>query len=396
MSPSYVTPLKRWIEELASKYLAATTRLYTAANRAELDTRLLSWFSPCIWAEASGYTGIRDFLHGTAVGRAVVNGFWNLLGGDVISVNKYDAHPDTAKLKPWTHAMFTGPSFSILNYDTNFFDIVKSDMVHVYIGEIDHLSPGKVHLADGTELESHALFSNTGWKHVPPMKFLPEGIERELGIPHVPPKFSSEDDLGSYQPLLEKADAEIFARYPRLKDQPVWNKSYKPINEQKGISSDDEVVPGKPLTPYMLYHFILPASERFLRARDTAFSGVLSNFSNPINAHLQGLWISAYFNGQILHDPAVAVGDAEAIAKVQYETVLHNRFGKWRYPTDWRAPSFIFDAVPYIDLLLQDLGLKTHRKGGFVAEIFSPYGPPDYKTVNEEWLQLSGKGSASE
>lgn len=377
MSPSYVTPLKRWIESLA-------------------NTRLLTWFSPCIWGTASGYTGIRNFLHGTAIGRAIVNGFWNVLGGDVMALNKYDSHPDTAKLKPWTPAMFTGPTFSILNYDSNFFDLVKSDLVNIYIGEINHLSPGKVHLADGTELESSAFIANTGWKHVPGLKFLPEGIEKELGIPHTHTKFASEEDLGDYQPLLEKADAEIFYRFPRLKDQPVWNKNYVPITQQEGISSDDKAAPCKPLTGYMLYHFILPASERFLKHRDIAFSGVVSNFSNPINAYVQGLWISAYFNGQLRHDPAAAVGDTEAMTKLQYETVLHNRFGQWRYPTDWRAPSFIFDAVPYLDLLLNDLGLKTHRKKSALDEIFGFYDPSDYRTVNEEWLEAAGKGAMSE
>jgi cation diffusion facilitator CzcD-associated flavoprotein CzcO len=376
MSPSYVTPLKRWIEELA-------------------NTRFLTWFSPCIWSHASGYNVVRKFLHGTAIGRAIVNGFWAVLGGDVMALNKYDAHPDTAKLKPWTHAMFTGPTFSILNYDSNIFDLVKSDLVNVHIGEIDHLSPGKVHLADGTALESDCLLANTGWKHVPAMRFLPEGIEKELGIPHTQPKHDTDIDLGSYGPLLEKADGEIFERYPRLKDQPVWNQDYVPLTEQKGISSDDKASPAKPLTPFMLHRFVIPASERFLKHRDIAFAGFLSNFSNPINAHLQGLWISAYFQGRILNDPAAALDDTEAMTKLQYETVLHNRFGQWRYPTDWRAPATIFDAVPYIDMILSDLGLKTHRKSSALVEIFGHYGPSDYRTTNDEWLELSGKGSVS-
>lgn len=138
----------------------------------------------------------------------------------------------------------------------------------------------------------------------------------------------------------------------------------------------------------MLYRFMVPASERFLKTRDIAFTGVLSNFSNPINAHVCGLWISAYFNGQLNNDPGAAVGDEEALARVQYETVLHNRFGKWRYPTDWgssRPPSFIFDAVPYLDMIQRDLGVKHLRKGSWLAEMWSPYLPPDFRTINEEW-----------
>ncbi|KAL2677357.1 hypothetical protein Neosp_011126 [[Neocosmospora] mangrovei] len=360
--------------------------------------RFLTWFSPCIWGEIDGYRGIRRFLHGTALGRAIVNGFWGLLGGDVIRVNKYDSHPNTAKLKPWTEAMFTGPSYSILNYDTDIFELIKSDLVKVHIGEIDHLSPGMVHLSDGTAFESDALLAHTGWKHVPPMKFLPEGIEKELGLPHAPAEGAPEEDLGNHHTLIKEADDEILQRFPRLKQQPVWNKNYVPLTDQKGISSSDEVTPCTPLTPYMLYHFIVPPSERLLRTRDIAFIGVVSNFSNMITAQIQGLWISAYFLGRLAKDPGAAVGNEESMSRLRYETVLHNRFGKWRYPTDWghRSPCFIFDAVPYLDLLQRDLGLEIHRKGSFWSEIWSPYGPKDYRGINEEWKAKYGSDKLSD
>ncbi|KAI1082566.1 FAD/NAD(P)-binding domain-containing protein [Whalleya microplaca] len=367
VSPPYVTPLKKWIEKLA-------------------NVRFLSWFSPCVWGDVDGYGGIRQFFHGTAIGRPIVNTFWKILGADVITLMGYDSHPDLAKLKPWTEAMFTGASFSILNYDTDFLELIKGDDINIYVGEIDHLSPGKVHLSDGTEFESEALLANTGWKHVPAIKLLPEGIERELGVPHILSEHAPAEDVANTQELIESADREIFKRFPRLKDQPVWNKNYVPITEQKGIDSNDEVTPCKPLTPYMLYHFIVPPSERFLRPRDTAFIGIVSNFSNMITAHLQGLWISAYFSGRLEKDPAAATSDETAMRNLQHETMLYNRFGKWRYPTDGtRNPNFIFDAVPYLDLLLRDLGLETHRKKGFLNELFDPYGPEDYRHVNDEW-----------
>ncbi len=311
--------------------------------------------------------------------------------------------------------MFTGASFSILNYERDIFEIIKGDSVDVYVGEIDHLSPGTVHLADGTEFKSDALLANTGWKHVPPVKFLPEGIERELGIPHAPAPAEQDaspfEDLANQHELMEQVDGEILARFPRLADQPVWNSGYVPLTDQKGISSEDEVTPCKPLTPYMLYHFVVPPSPRFLRPRDTAFVGIVSNFSNMITAHLQGLWVSAYFSGLLENDPAAAFGlgddergdsgssddsSGKALQKLRHETALHNRFGRWRYPTDWgnKNPNFIFDAVPYLDLLQRDLGLSPYRKGGWLAELYDPYGPEDYRDVNEEWQK--NRGSASQ
>lgn len=147
----------------------------------------------------------------------------------------------------------------------------------------------------------------------------------------------------------------------------------------------------------MLHRFIVPPSERLLRTRDFAVVGMCGNFSNTISAHIQGLWISAYFQGLLVKDPAAAVGDEAALHDLRYQTVLHNRWGKWRYPTDWgnKSPSFIFDAVPYLDLLQDDLGVKPHRKGGAIAEMWSPYIARDYRTINEEWTKLHGSGKAA-
>ncbi|KAK3647044.1 hypothetical protein LTR56_008210 [Elasticomyces elasticus] len=360
-------------------------------------TRFLTWFSPCIWGDADGYNGIRRFLHGTALGRGIVDTFWSILGNDVITLMKFDAHPETVKLKPRTLPMFTGDSFSILNYDTDFMELVKGEKVKIHIAEFDHLSPGKVHLSNGAEFESDAMLANTGWKHAPNMKFLPEGIEKELGLPHEPAQSAPEEDLANQQDLLEKADLEILERFPRLKDQPVWNKDYVPVTDMKGIDSNDAVSPSKPLAPYMLHRFIVPPSERFLRPRDFAVVGMSGNFSNTITAHIQGLWISAYFQGLLARDPAAAVDDEATMHDLRYQTVLHNRWGRWRYPTDWgnKAPSFIFDAVPYLDLLQNDLGVSPHRKGGAVAEMWSPYIAKDYRTINDEWANLNGNGKAA-
>ncbi|GAW25335.1 putative flavin-binding monooxygenase-like protein [Rosellinia necatrix] len=313
-----------------------------------------------------------------------------------MTLNKYDSHPKTAKLKPWTEAMFTGASFSILNYEQDIMELIKSDIIDVHVGEVDHLSPGKVHLADGTEFESDVFLANTGWKHVPPIKLLPEGIEKELGIPHALADDAPEADLANQRDLAERADEEILARFPRLRRQPVWNEGYKPLTSQKGIDSSDAVTPCAPLTPFMLHRFLVPPSARFLRARDVAFAGMTSNFSNAITAHLAGLWISAYFQGRLAADPGAAAGDAAALRALRYETVLFNRWGRWRYPTDWghKNPNFIFDAVPYFDLLLRDLGLDPHRKKGWFAEMTDPYGPEDYQDITDEWVRKNGGVSA--
>ncbi|KAH9435951.1 hypothetical protein MCOR02_004860 [Pyricularia oryzae] len=395
MSPSFVTPFKKWLEAL-------------------VNIRLLTWFSPCVWAQDGGYQAMRRFYHGTAVGRAITKAFWSVLGGDVMSLCRFDSHPELAKLKPWTDAFYAGCSFSILNYDTDFFDLVRSGVVKVHIADVDHLSHHKVHLADaeGTVLESDAFVSVTGWRDRPPLKFLPEGIEAELGMPHYPPSEPVPTDLASQRHLFDRADAEILSRFPRLKDPGSFNKRYVPLAQQKGVTVDEnKLTPTSPTSTFLLHRFMVPPSARFLRTKDIAFVGFNMNFSNAITAHVQGLWVSAYFAGKLERDPSAVIrnddGDEydrsssssdsssdkkwaaeKTLQDLQYETVLHNRMGKWRYPHDHGAkhPDFVFEALPFLDTLVADLGLPVHRKKSWFSEVTEPYGVKDYSNVNEQYV----------
>ena len=78
-----------------------------------------------------------------------------------------------------------------------------------------------------------------------------------------------------------------------------------------------------------------------------------------------------------------------------YETALFNRFGRWRYPMGYgaRFPDFVFDGIPYFDLLLSDLGLPSWRKGwGWLGELFvGSYGQADYRGLVSEWIKSQSK-----
>jgi len=46
------------------------------------------------------------------------------------------------------------------------------------------------------------------------------------------------------------------------------------------------------------------------------------------------------------------------------------------------------DSLPYVDLLLKDLGLSRHRKGGWGwRELFVPYDQGDYRGLVAEWIK---------
>jgi hypothetical protein len=360
MSPPYVTPLKKWLEKLVT-------------------TRFLTWFSPCIWGDADGFSGIRSFLHGTWLGRKIVDAFWNILADDVIQLNGYDKHPEMKKLKPWVSPFWIASSLSILNYPTNFFDLIKDGTIKVHVADLERLSDHTVHLSSGTTLPTTALICSTGWRSTPNLKFLPEGIDRELGFPW------SADPLN--ENLVKAADEEILRRFPRLRDQPCPNPHFRPLNDQS-----EAAVPH----PFRLAKFMVPLP--FIRERSLAFMGITMTINTTLIAQTQALWISAYFRGDLTPtatDRCPLAVRAASDTKMEdtsdidlaWETALHSEFGKYRYPAGFgrRNPDFVFDAIPYVDLMLRDLGLSTERKQGLLARCFQPYGAEDYRGLVNEW-----------
>ena len=356
MAPPYVTPLKKRLEKL-------------------VGVRFLTWFSPCIWGDSDGFGGVRKLLHNTSIGRWIVDAFWYILGNDVMTANGYDKHPETVKLKPWTPAFWIASSLSILNYPTDFFQLVRDGTIRVHVADITHLSPKTVHLSSGESIHGDALVCSTGWKHRPSIKFYPEGIDEQLGLPR---SFDGPEDV-----LVGKTDNEILHRFPRLLAQPIINEKYKPL---KGDDS------AKALNrPFRLYRFMVPPA--YINDRSIGFSGMMMSIHTSSCAQAQALWLTAYLSGRLLRDRKPSKEGQSTRPEdfdnqeVQWETVLQSQFGKWRYPAGYgeKFPDFVFDAIPYIDMLLKDLGLKWLRKKSRWSEWFDPYGPEDYRGLVDEW-----------
>ncbi|KAI9673614.1 MAG: hypothetical protein M1817_002251 [Caeruleum heppii] len=355
MAPPYVTPLKKWLEMLVT-------------------TRFLTWFSPCIWGDADGYGGMRRFFHGTAVGRWIVDRFWWVLANDVTTLNGYDKHPETKKLKPWTGAFWVASSLSILNYPTDFFDYVRNGNIKVHIGDISHLSSRAVHLSSGVVIQTDALVCSTGWKHKPPITFLPEGGDEDLGLPY----YSVEPEGA----LVRDANEQILRQFPRLKRQPEINPKFQSLPGSGDVASSQN-------RPWRLFRFMVPPA--YVESRSIGYAGMLQTINTSLCAQTQALWLTAYLGGKLPLDLSTPEKSGEGPMslrdRIKWETVLHSQFGKWRYPAGFgkKYPDFVFDSVPYLDMLLKDLGLQSHRKKGAMAEMFEPYGPSDYRGLVDEW-----------
>jgi hypothetical protein len=158
----------------------------------------------------------------------------------------------------------------------------------------------------------------------------------------------------------QKADEGVLAMFPRLKDQP------------KLCFTPDGV------DPLRLYHFIVPSDCAF--ARSIAWVGAVSTVSTATCATIQGHWTAAYLTNALDHLP-------NSNGAVVEDIVLHTQWGKWRCPCGYGTslPDFVFEGLPYIDMLLRDLGLENNRKKSWFAELTEPYMSRDFAGLVEEW-----------
>ncbi|KAI5243427.1 dimethylaniline monooxygenase (N-oxide forming) [Aureobasidium subglaciale] len=334
----YVTPFKLWLEGLA-------------------HTRLLTWLSPCIWGDEDGYSYIRSFLHSNWLGRKLTDAFWWVLSDDASQGMGYDKHAETKKLKPRHSAFWTGSGLGIMNFEIDFLGLVREGKVRVYNSDVESLDEGSMTLANGTTLNTKAIICATGWKATPPLTFSPPGLSASLGLP------------SSSTPDFSTIDAEILSRFPKLKDQPDVPKP------------GGDTTPDATNSPFLLYRFMAPPSS-LLSDPSIAFAGMMAPISTSTCASIQALWICAHLSSSLSRLPTSA-------ASAQESAILHARFGRWRYPCGYgaRFPDFVFDAIPYLDMLMRDLGLQGKRKGSWWREVVQAYGPEDYRGVVEEWRE---------
>ncbi|KAK8012227.1 hypothetical protein PG989_000487 [Apiospora arundinis] len=197
-------PLRHTAEDVAGQTCPSYSR--SSAHLAQ----------PLHLGTADGYTRIRNFLHGTAFGRKIVDAFWVILGNDVITLNQYDKHPEVKKLKPWSQAMFTASSFSILNYPTDFLRPGQNGTVTIHIADMTTCRR-RLSICPTVFLQTDAFMSTTGWRHAQSIKYMPEGIDMQLGIPIASTTLGNARMLRSGTiKAVDNADREILSRFPRL------------------------------------------------------------------------------------------------------------------------------------------------------------------------------------
>ena len=333
-----------------------------------LMTRPLSWFGACPWSAGDGFGGVRYLLHNTAFGRWLTRNYFANMSKSTVEQSGILSQEETKKLVPKETLMWYGGQAAILNYPTDFYDLIRDAGVEVLCEDIAHVDGDALILNNGERVVTDALVCATGYKFGPSFPIVPATKQATWGVP-IPPSSASSDTFAS---LEERADIELLTRFPELKQSPLY----------------PEREPG--LTSWRLWRFIAPPCQAAAGPRSLAFLNAVESYQNCLKAELVSLWAYAYLNDELVTQPGTE-------AEVLYEATLWSRFGKWRCPmgAQGKTGDTLHDNLPFYDTLLRDLGLRTWRKGwGLLGEIFGGwYELKDYKGIVTEWIALRQQNS---
>lgn len=326
--------------------------------------RFFTWFSPCVWGDFDGFGWIRRFVNKTRLGRWLMDGLWEGVRMDVINEAGYRKEETLKHLEP-SESLFWTARVGIHNYPSDIHDFLRSGRVTLRHKDVTSLSSGgTVHFDDGTSTQTDVAIQITGWQLIPTIQWKPDGVDASIGVPS---QSYTRGELDFWEDLDKKADRVILNDFPRLANPPERKLPFT-----------------QPVTPFRLYRGIAPPGLTAHGDRSLAFVKMVHCTSNMIIAETQALWLFAYLNDKLNIDER----------NVYWNTALSSRFGGWRYPWGFSKwwPEFVYDAIPYADMLLTDLGLRKYRKSSWWRERFEGYTVHDYKGIVGEWKVKQKEG----
>ena len=199
--------------------------------------------------------------------------FWWKMSADILEQSGFNNDPKLKVLHPDRSMFEIATAFSILNYPTDLLEYVRNKQVKVHRQDVSHLSDHCVHLADGTKLASDALVASTGWLFGSALDVKDKSLHSELGIPSV---HYTEEQKERWATMGEKADAEIFQRWPRLATLKYPLCADLDMKENPLDEIDASLV-RQEYEPWRLYRSIVPPGLAARGDRSLAFAGFSMN-----------------------------------------------------------------------------------------------------------------------
>ncbi|KAK4221926.1 cofactor FMO1 enzyme is FAD [Podospora fimiseda] len=336
------------------------------------NTRFMDLWSPSIFSFSEGkkpFGTIKSFLHSPGINQFVsgplVKGFWRgmtfLLQGEA----QYSKSENSKKLKPCLglDSLFWSPAtLGVMTHPELWKEIHESKRVKVRQGTIERFEGDNLVVLDnGERVSADMVILATGWN--PPSGHFIFSDEDALrfGLPSAN-SFSNEKKA-KWEGLRSEQDERVKKELPLLSESP--NHGRKDVTPRV---EDD----------FHLYRFVVPAEADPEVERSLAYIGFLRTAGAPIVYEAQALWAAAYLQGRL---------DVPGPEERARDTAKAVAWARRRYLCGYKVPFALFDFMSYVDVLYNDLGVNSRRKGNFLSELIGLYTPGDFKGVVREWLE---------
>lgn len=340
------------------------------------STRIFTMFDP-----SPMHSAWKRFFQRSVVGRFVCNLFWRTLDRRVLAaaghsstqLGKMSKEQNTGKdvalrsLRPWYSAYWMGNSLSVDNYPTDWYEHLVSGRIVVHHCEIEALLPDtrSVRLSDGQVLDDvDIIVAATGWDIGPNIRFDPPILARDLEITGVRGARMTQEERGrENDQLVSEALKAIHTEFAGLLNSPKTHRT-------------------EARASCRLYRFMIPLHPQSLQLSNLAFAGFSQSIQTALVAQVQALWITAFLEKKLVKPPK----DLQSCQKWAY---LHTEYQRLRH-LGTPYPDLMIDSIPYIDLLMRDVGLNTGRKGNWWRDFVEPNTSKDYRGLVAEWIRERG------
>jgi dimethylaniline monooxygenase (N-oxide forming) len=240
-------------------------------------------------------------------------------------------------------------------HHADFYPLV-AEKVNIYRAKVKKLIRSEIYLddQDGTHFPCDAVLCGTGWQRG--LDMFSDELKMALGLPYPKeldrPSSRTDDKWGN---LVAAADKIVYNRFHILRKPPL----HPHLEETR--------------SPYRLYRGMAPLND------DTIlFMNHVVVANKLFGAEGQAMWAVAYFDGNIkVPVSAKERNIATWIAWCRRRYLSNGGLGN-------AAP---FDGVPYVDTLLQEMGVSAHRQKGWLKNFFATVLPADLGRAWAEYLQ---------
>lgn len=229
-----------------------------------------------------------------------------------------------------------------------------AEKVYIYRCDVKSLNGNELYLNDdvGTHFPCDAVLCGTGWKRG--LYMFDNDTLMNLGLPF-PKNIETPEETAKWEKLVGDADEQVLKRFIMLRNPPKHYHKY----EHR--------------TPYRLYHTLAPVHDDSILFMNHVVAG-----AKLFAAEAQAIWAVAYWD-KAFKLPSVADREKDIAHMIAWN--------KRRYLSNGELGHFAaFDSVPYVDRLLDEIGLKAHRSKGWLGNMFAPIMPADLGKVWDEYL----------